>query len=414
MNSFQPKGYYSLFTIFALERMCYYGVRALLVLFMTKFLLLDVAKAGNLYGWFLGVTIATPILGGLIIDKWLGQKKAVFTSIIAIIIGCGLLVAASTVVPETPNPTGVSPFLYAALAMIAVSGMLYKPAMYVTLANLYDDENDPRRDSGFLLTFVAVNVGAFFAPIICGELGEKFAWWIGFASAGAFALIALCIVKYVPSVIKNRSFSVNSKGILFVILLFFFALLLPDRTGSEVLDYAQSISTYDPVTWSWMSYTYTMPRAWFSAASLLPDLLFCILLAWLWVKLAKINKNPATIYKFIIGLVLLLIGVATLGSLSPGNIKLSNIVSASLFIGTAELFISPIFLSLLTKIAPKKWASTFVGGYYTLMGTTFFTAFVARAYNPYGLKLFLITIGAALVVVVLLRNRFTNWLNGIN
>jgi proton-dependent oligopeptide transporter, POT family len=414
MNSFQPKGYYPLFTIFALERMCYYGVRALLVLFMTKFLLLDVAKAGNLYGWFLGITMATPILGGLIIDKWLGQRKAVFVSIIAIIIGCGLLAAASTVAPEVPSPTGIPTLLYAALAMIAVSGMLYKPAMYVTLANLYDDENDPRRDSGFLLTFIAVNIGAFFAPFICGELGEKIGWLYGFASAGAFALIALCIIKYVPSAIKNRSFSVNSKSILFVILLFFFAILFPFKIGNSALEYAQNIAPNEPMIFNWMSVAYTIPRAWMSTAYFLPDLLFCVILAWLWVKLAKINKNPATIYKFIIGLVLLLIGVATLGSLSSGDIKLSNIVSASIFIGTGELFISPIFMSLLTKIAPKKWASTFIGGYYTLMGGTFVASYIANAYYPYGLKLFLITIGAALVVVVLLRNRFTRWLNGIN
>ncbi|MEI6093572.1 MAG: MFS transporter [bacterium] len=405
MNSFQPKGYYPLFTIFALERMFYYGVRTLLVLFMVHFLLFNTEKAGLVYGWFLALVMFPPLLGGFIIDMWLGQRKGLILSIIVSIIGCCFLIASSI---------AHSPFLlYTALALIAVGAMLYKPSVYVLLGNLYDDANDARRDSGFILTILAINIGAFFAPLICGTLGERFGWSIGFLSAGIFMLIALYLLRHVPSEIKKTTFKVNAKSLSLIVLLFFLAVIIPYKTGSAALDYAEGHLSDAPMFWTWMSTTYTIPASWISALLSFPTFLFCIVFAWLWIKLAKTNKNPTTINKFILGLVLLLIGVAMVGSLSVGEIKLPNIVVASLFLAMAEMCITPIFLSLLTKIAPQKWASTFVGGYYALIAATFFTSYIASAYYPYGLWLFLISVFVAIVALVLFRNKFNQWMNGV-
>ena len=100
MTSFQPKGYFSLFFVFLLERMCLYGVRALLVLFMAKNLLFSAEKSGTYYAWYVGVLSLSPILGGFIADMWLGQRKALVASISITVCGC-LLLAVSALTNST-------------------------------------------------------------------------------------------------------------------------------------------------------------------------------------------------------------------------------------------------------------------------------------------------------------------------
>jgi POT family proton-dependent oligopeptide transporter len=95
MNSFQPKGYFPLFFIFMFERLYFYGVRALLILFMLKYLLFSTEKAGDLYGWYIGILGFSPILGGLIADIWLGQRKTLIWSVVMAILGCVFLAASS-------------------------------------------------------------------------------------------------------------------------------------------------------------------------------------------------------------------------------------------------------------------------------------------------------------------------------
>ncbi|MEI6079368.1 MAG: MFS transporter, partial [bacterium] len=295
MNTFQPKGYLPLFLIFMFERMYFYGIRALLVLFMIKHLMFSMDKASNYYGWYLAALSFSPILGGLISDIWLGRKKALLWSIIVAIFGCVLLAISSL--------ASSALLFYAATFLIVVGAMLFRPTIYTTLSNIYDSGHDPRRDGGFTLILLAINLGAFFAPLVCGTLGERFGWWSGFLTASIFMIAVLFLLKHVTTNIdlKASSPEPSSKNILFITLLVILAVYLPYHLASNSIDMAN----FTGAIIGGMS----IPSSWIQSLMLLPSFIFYLIFPWLWIKLARINKEPSTIYKFVWGLAFLLLAL---------------------------------------------------------------------------------------------------------
>lgn len=174
----QPTGLYVLFFAEAWERFSYYGMRALLVLYMVNHLKFTKGDALSVYGTYTGLVYLTPIIGGWLADKYLGRRKAVIIG--GIVMALGHLAMA------------FEPLLYQALGLLIIGNGFFKPNISTIVGGLYD-EGDARRDGGFTIFYMGINLGAFFSPIVCGTLGETIGWHYGF-SAAALGMVAGLLV----------------------------------------------------------------------------------------------------------------------------------------------------------------------------------------------------------------------------
>ncbi|MCX5782937.1 MAG: MFS transporter, partial [Elusimicrobia bacterium] len=176
MNTKQPRGFYFLFFAKLFERFGHFGMRAILMLYIMREFLQPVAQSGMIYSNFMGFVYVTPLIGGFFADKYLGARKSLIWGAAAL----GLGIFAISVKAMF--------MLYAGLFLAALGTGFFSPNFYVALGRLYPD-GDARRDSGFILIQMAIGLGAFMAPFICGTLGEKIGWTYGFFTAGAVALL---------------------------------------------------------------------------------------------------------------------------------------------------------------------------------------------------------------------------------
>ncbi len=170
----QPRALSTLFFTEMWERFSYYGMRALLVLYLVNALGYARADALELYATYTGLVYISPIVGGWLADRWLGQRKAV-------LIG-GLTMAFGHFAMAFP------PLLHLALGLLVTGNGFFKPNVTTILGAFYR-EHDPRRDGGFTIFYMGINLGAFFSPLVAGTLGEKIGWHYGFASAG----VGMCL-----------------------------------------------------------------------------------------------------------------------------------------------------------------------------------------------------------------------------
>ena len=177
-----PKGLYLLFFIEMWERFSYYGFRALLVLYMIQVLMYPTQKAGNIYGIYTGLVYLTPLIGGYIADRYLGQRKCITIGMIFTILGLFLLAFSPKYL-----------FIFALFLIICANGF-FKSNISSLVGLLYEND-DKKKDSAFTIFYMGINVGAFLAPLICATLAFKYGFKWGFASAGIGMFIGLCMYK---------------------------------------------------------------------------------------------------------------------------------------------------------------------------------------------------------------------------
>lgn len=174
----QPKGLTVLFLTEMWEKFSFYGMRAMLVYYMTKQLLMEQGQASLVYGLYTAFVYFTPIIGGYVSDRWLGRRKAV-------IIGGSIMALGHFMM-------AFEPMLYGALAAIALGNGLFLPSLPSQIGSLYQP-TDPRRVRAYNVYYVGVNLGAFLAPLGCGTIGELYGWHWGFTLAGVGVLAGLAI-----------------------------------------------------------------------------------------------------------------------------------------------------------------------------------------------------------------------------
>src|ERR687886_593275 len=182
-----PRGLTTLFFTEMWERFSFYGMKAILFLYMTKALAegglqFDQKYAGLIMGTYASGVYWTPLIGGWLADKYLGARRAVLIG--GIIIACGHF---SMAVKTLPN-------FYAGLVLIAVGTGFLKPNVSTMVGDLYD-EGDARRDAGFSIFYMGINLGALLAPLVVGYLGQNIEWHYGFGAAGVFMVLGL--IQYV-------------------------------------------------------------------------------------------------------------------------------------------------------------------------------------------------------------------------
>ena len=195
----QPKGLYICFFTEMWERFSFYGMKALLLLYLTKYHLFSDANGYNLIGAYGGLVYAMPVIGGLLADRWLGMRKAVVFGGILLVLGhFGMALEghpASSVNGVVTSDAGALQVFYFSLALIIMGVGFLKPNISTIVGKLYP-ENDPRRDSGFSLFYAGINLGAAISGVLCGWLGETFGWGWGFGAAGIGMLAGLANFLY--------------------------------------------------------------------------------------------------------------------------------------------------------------------------------------------------------------------------
>ena len=189
-----PKGVYVCFFTEMWERFSFYGMKALLLLYLTKYHLFGDKAGLDLLGAYGGLVYCIPVIGGVLADRWLGMRKAVVFGGLLLVLGhAGMAFegnAAVSVGGIVTRDEGSLRYTYLSLALIIMGVGFLKPNISTIVGKLYA-ENDPRRDSGFTLFYAGINVGALFASLICGYLGETYGWRYGFGAAGIGMVLGL-------------------------------------------------------------------------------------------------------------------------------------------------------------------------------------------------------------------------------
>jgi POT family proton-dependent oligopeptide transporter len=371
-----PRGLSTLFFTEMWERFSFYGLRALLILYMTATaakggLAFTTERAASIYGWYTFGVYAAAIPGGIIADRWLGQYRSVLWG--------GIIIALGHFSLAYPSLTT----FYLGLTLIVIGTGLLKPNISTMVGSLYDD-TDERRDAGFSIFYMGINVGAFAAPLIVGTLGQRVDWHVGFGCAGIGMTLGL--VQYVwgkrrllpalerlgQSETKPASAAsaepwwqftahewkrVVAIAILFVFSSIFWAAF--EQAGSSLNLFGDRLSNNEAFGYRFPSTWYQSLNSMFMVFGLAP------LLAWLWIRLGP--RQPSSPVKFALGLLFAGLGFALLVPASRMAQEQGLLVSPWWLVGVyflhtiGELCLSPVGLSTVTKLAPSRIAGAMMG-----------------------------------------------------
>lgn len=447
----QPKALYMLFMVEMWERFNYYGMRALLSLFMISTVIgFSKATSSKIYGMFTALVYLTPVLGGYLADRYIGKRHSITIGAILMALGQFTLASYELINPILALGTG--------LTLIIIGNGFFKPNISTIVGELYEP-NDARRDGGFTIFYMGINVGAFFAPFICGFLGEPtdpmnaleaYKWKYGFMAAGVGMVIGL--VWYLVSqnkylghiglhpVTKNdqdedpeeKAKAEAAKKPLtqdewdkikaiftFVFFaIFFFAFF--EQAGTSLNFFAKEATNLTPVLP--IIGQITLKASYFQAVNPIFVVLLAPMFAKLWLKMG--TKDPSIPCKFGWGLFLQGIGftaIAIGAALYQANGPVSAIwlILVYLFCTMGELCLSPVGLSMVTKLAPLKFMSLFMGVWLT---ASFFgnllAGWLASYYESWSLTtLFSVPAGLSLlfgVIMWIMTGKIKQWMHGVH
>ncbi len=194
-----PRGLYVLFATEMWERFSYYGMRALLVLYLVNALGYKRVDALEMYGIYTGLVYLTPIFGGWIADKYLGLR-------LTAVIGGSVMMLGHFAM-------AVPSLLHVALGLLIIGNGFFKPNTTSMVGELYDGPTDPRRDGAYTIFYMGINLGSFFSPFVCGTLGQKVGWDWGFASAGVGMVIGLVTLIAFQNILGNSGLKKGQRPI---------------------------------------------------------------------------------------------------------------------------------------------------------------------------------------------------------
>ncbi|MFF3325469.1 peptide MFS transporter [Streptomyces sp. NPDC002889] len=419
-----PRGLANLFMTEMWERYSFYGMRALLVLYLATEVAdgglgMNDATAVAIYSVYNAMVYLLALPGGWLGDRVWGARKAVAVAGVIIMTGHFLLAV----------PAQISFFV--GLAFIAVGSGVLKANISTMVGHLYRDKNDPRRDGGFTIFYMGINLGAFVAPLTIGWVGQKVSWHLGFAmagvgmaigliffflgfrnlapdssrvpapldaagraalmkkamiwlavAAGTYAVIGLSGVFtidwvlwpltilglalpawYLIRVRRDKDLEEVERSRMSAYVWFFVAAAafwaIYDQSGSTLSLFAKN-STQSTL------FGFSFPESWYQSLNPLFVMALAPLFAWVWVALSRRSKEPSTLSKFAFGLVLIgaSFGVMMLAQgVASGDTKVTPmwLVSVYFMQTIGELTLSPVGLSLTTKLAPQKYASQMMG-----------------------------------------------------
>jgi POT family proton-dependent oligopeptide transporter len=380
-----PRGLTTLFFTEMWERFSYYGMRAILVLYMVApaaqgGLGFDTKRAASIYGTYTMSVYLTALPGGFVADRWLGARLAVLLG--GVVIACGHF----TMVFQSTN------FLYAGMALIAIGTGLLKPNISAMVGGLYG-ENDPRRDSGFSIFYMGINVGAVLAPLVCGYLaqGEGFrdflassgfdpaaSWHWGFGAAGIGMTLGLVVFLAQRGRLRGAERRIEKKGgedadargrpldagdwkrvgaifIFFLFTMLFWAAY--EQKGASLNLFALKLVRTEV-------FGFQFPSSWLQSLTPLYVIILAPLFSVLWLRMG--DRQPSSPAKFTLGL--LFIGLAYLLFMTPaawltaeGKVSPLWLVGLYFLEVVGEMCLSPVGLSTVTKLSPAKLVGIMMG-----------------------------------------------------
>jgi len=365
-----PRGLSTLFFTEMWERFSYYGMRGFLILYMVKALGFTDQHAGAVYGNYVGSVWLAAIFGGIIADRWLGHYRSVLIGGAVIALGHFTLALHAL------------PFFYAGLSLIVVGTGLLKPNVSTLVGSLYD-QGDERRDAGFSIFYMGINLGAFLGPIIAGKLAEGVDWHIGFACAGVGMTLGL--VQYVlgrrrlqpgierlaarprptaTTTVSADAFTADDwKRIAAVFVFFAFASLFwgaYEQAGSTLNLFADRYVHLELLG-------VKLYASWFVSIQAAFVILLSPIFAWLWVKLGP--RQPSTPAKYALALLFVVLAFVLLlpaGAIAQTGVKISPLwlVGCYFIEELGELCLSPVGLSVVTKLAPTRIVGLMLGVFF--------------------------------------------------
>ena len=383
-----PKGLYVLFFTELWERFSFYGMRAILVLYMIA----SVAEGGlgwtnaealALYGWYTMLVYVMSIPGGFIADRFLGQKKTVLLGGILLCLGHGILAVDNLWA------------FYAGLSLIVLGVGGLKPNISTMVGGLYRP-GDPLRDKGFTIFYIGINIGAFFASLIVAVVAAEYGWHYGFGLAGIGMLIGQIVFMagqgYLKGVgehiapIKDASNRVVEaapmtkveKDRMIVLFLSFLIVIVFwgafEQAGGLMNIYAQQ-KVDRMLVIPFLNIDYEVPAGAFQAFNPLFIMIFGTIVGAYWYNRKIKGKESSALFKMAIGTMvmgsgfILMVGASLDVDASPDNkAAMYWLVGAYLLHTIGELSVSPVALSFITKLAPVKYASLMMGVYFATSG----------------------------------------------
>ncbi len=457
-----PVGLSTLFASEMWERFSYYGMRALLVLFLTAQFAtggFDMAEldAFTIYGIFTGLVYVTPIFGGILADKVLGQRKSIYIGGLTMAIGQFLLASSAWLHGADTALETRQTLFYSGLGILIAGNGFFKPNISTMVGELYDN-NDPRKDGGFTIFYMGINIGAFLSPLVTGKLGEQVAWQYGFLAAGIGMVIGttwfffrshtlghigmppkvkservrlaikdwinvltyvVCVVAAIFAVILGWGAlpSVLTTAIIYILAIGGVIVLgtniykgTSGKTEWSRIGVILILAVFNMFFWAGfeqagttfnvfardntqrMIFNWEIPATWFQSVNAIFIVLFAPVFSVLWTVLDKRKLNPNTPMKFAWGMILLALGFVIMAfaytrSTAGDTVRLISplwLCSVYLLHTFGELCLSPIGLSMVTKLSPPKLVSTMMGIW---MGSWAAGNFVASQMKAISMKL---------------------------
>jgi POT family proton-dependent oligopeptide transporter len=406
-----PRGLGVLFMTEMWERFCYYGMRTLLVYYMTKFLFLQgqvehvigygavrhaiewvfgpqstQQLSSQIYGLYTALVYLTPLFGGMLADRYFGQRRTV-------IVG-GIIMAIGEFVLMVPS------LFYGGMLLLIIGNGLFKPNISTQVGGLYPP-GDTRRDRAFNIFYVGINLGAFLAGIICGYIGETYGWRWGFGAAGLGMLGGLVqyvmglkhlapdnVAKRVAGVVDDKKplTSVEWQRIFALVVLCLLNIsfwAVYEQQGNTLALWADNNSNRH--IFSAIGIKWEMPATWFQSVNPAFIFAFTPFINVLWERQAKKGTEPSSVAKMAIGCFVL--GISFLVMILPaklvdrgGMASMWWLIGCTGMLTLGELYLSPVGLSLVTKIAPPRMVSLMMGFW---LGSSFFGNYLSGYLGTY-------------------------------
>lgn len=475
-----PKGLYTLFATEMWERFSYYGMRALLVLYLTAQLAddgfgLDRAAALELYAIFTGLVYLTPILGGWIADSFMGKRKTVYIGGIVMAIGQFLLASSAFMAQSLEPDTRMFLFNFG-LGVLILGNGFFKPNISTIVGDFYDD-NDPLKDSAFNIFYMGINLGAILGPFIAGALGENVQWGYGFLSAGIGMIIGVVWMYFRENTLEQNGLPPKSAADKYILDskdwrdIFGYSIgmvvatlgiiyvwgMIPDNITTVIviigfiglivgLGYIIFKGTEGGDEWSRMAvilvlaffnivfwagfeqaggtmnlfaaentdrmlFGWEVPASWYQNINPFAILVFAPIYSVMWLKLDAMKLNPRTPIKFALGMFL---GAAAFYIMTQASNLAADghlvspmwLVSVYVVLTLGELMLSPIGLSMITKLAPGKLVSVVMGLWMASFAAgNYFAGIMESILHKYDLELYpfitMTMLGTGVILVVL-------------
>jgi len=443
-----PRGLATLFMTEMWERFSYYGMRALLIFYLTQHFLFSDDRSFLIYGAYTSLVYLTPVIGGLLADRYLGSRKAVTFGAILLVLGQFGMAIQGPIAEQIVGADGVvsvardaffQNLFYFSLALI-ITGVGFLKANISTIVGALYKKDDPRRDSGFTIFYMGINLGAMLGALFAGWVGQTVGWWAGFGLAGFGMLGGLIQFLYGQKylyghaeppnvkVLEEKIFAGLSReyliyiggvfgvfaiwqliqnqelvgtmydgfGLLVLAAVMFYSFFKCEKNDRDKMLVATFLIMTSVLFWALFEQAGSslnlladrnvdrvvlgieIPASVFQSLNSLFIITLAPLFSILWIYLAKRKKEPSTPVKFGLGIIQLGIGYLVLvfgmGLAGDGQTALIWLVLIYFFHTSGELCLSPVGLSMITKLSVKRVVGMMMGAWFLASGYANFLA----------------------------------------